>query len=307
MTTSLRQFGPLRFEVTAPPGWSVVEDDDPLALPFLEPAGPPSGPCRIVELLVDSGDTSVDEAKEDGWHLEVETSGWRLERDSYGSTRWSLPDPSGGTLWTAVVQDQRIRVSVGPRLLDRDQRTIANPLRYPLDQILAIHLLGDLGSFVVHGAGWARDGQALVAAGVSGAGKTTLSRLLASVDSELVGLSDDRVLLTHPLADATTAGWRVTGTPWAGEGRVACAAQAALAGMVLLEHADTLELVRLHPREAFARLVPAISVPWYDPDRSAVVLDLLGELLNDVPVELLRFRPEPAAARRVLEVLGRGD
>jgi hypothetical protein len=143
-------------------------------------------------------------------------------------------------------------------------------------------------------------------AGVSGAGKTTISRLLSETDPSLLGLSDDRIIVGRPLAPSTAHHqdeWWAWGTPWAGEGRVASSDGAPLAGLVLMEHHHAESLDALGRDEALRRILPAASVPWYDPALASRVLDTLGVFLSQVPAYLLRFRPNRDAAALLVELL----
>ena len=88
-------------------------------------------------------------------------------------------------------------------------------LSYPLDQVLAMYLLGSDG-FVLHAAGALVNGRGVVLSGVSRAGKTTFSRLALGRPG-WEPLSDDRVILTTgtPLACGAPPGpvrerWRQT-------------------------------------------------------------------------------------------------
>ncbi len=94
---------------------------------------------------------------------------------------------------------------------------------HPFEQIVIIPALARREGFLVHACGAVVDGKALVFAGHSGDGKTTLSRLLAEDGIEL--LSDERVAIV-----STGDGFVVHGTPWAGEGEVVSSACFSLEG-----------------------------------------------------------------------------
>ena len=242
--------------------------------------------------------------------MALATTGWKLETNNAGGARWTLPDRDGSFLWRATVTAGETRITAGPRLVDHDRRLVSTPLRYPLDQLLSIHTLAPLDGMVVHSAGWAHGGRAIVVAGVSGAGKTTVSRLMRAADGELLGLSDDRILVARPPGNLTPRtsnpgerGWRAWGTPWAGEGLVASSDSADLGAIGLLEHAGREPLKLLPKDEALRRILPTVSVPWYDPGRAAQVLETLGAMLAEVPAYLLRFRPNQGAASLLVQLL----
>jgi hypothetical protein len=178
-----------------------------------------------------------------------------------------------------------------------DQTVLTNPLRYPLDQILMMYLGASRRSVIIHAAGLHRAGVGVLFAGVSGAGKSTLTGLLAEVP-ELGHLSDDRVMVRR-----TSRGIRVYGTPWPGEAGVAANESARLGSVVLLRQADHHQLRRLEPREAFERLLPMVSILWYDADLATAALAWCDELLREVPAYELSFKRDEGVAETIEELL----
>jgi len=178
--------------------------------------------------------------------------------------------------------------------VDSPTRAIRCPLRYPVDQILAMYLLGARG-LVLHAAGMIVRGRAVVLAGVSGAGKTTLCRLAAGRPG-WEALSDDRIIVRLP--DGTREAC-AHGTPWPGEGRIAVNRSAPLARVIFLARGDKNDARSLPAREAAARLVPTASIPWYDEDRVGGSLEACERLLDRVPAALLAFRPDEGALEAV--------
>jgi hypothetical protein len=159
-----------------------------------------------------------------------------------------------------------------------------SPICYPLDQILLMCLLPLHRGVLVHSAGLCRDDRAVVFAGRSGGGKSTLSRLLAGTTGFL-RMSDDRMVLRH-----AGGALRAFGTPWAGTERVAANQSACLAGLAFLHQSPTTHLRRISAREALGQLLPVASVPWFDQDLTARCLAFCGEVLEEVPLYELHFR-----------------
>lgn len=293
-----RWFGPLRLKVEPPAGWTVAAPNDPLLRPFCAPPPAPSSPspAATVHLELHPGER----AERGVWEELVVTAGWVLHGQG-SSLRWTLPEQDGSWFWRVTIGPSGHLVEIGPRLVDEATRALIDPVSYPLDQIIAIHELGPLGGLLLHAAGFARDGRAVVAAGVSGAGKTTLSRLLRTHAPELLGLSDDRVIVAPTSAVGDSGDhWEAWGTPWAGEGRIAAAATAELGALVVLRHAQSETLTPLSPTAAFERLLPATSIPWYSPALADRALANLEDLVRAVPAWELAFRPLPEAAELVL-------
>jgi hypothetical protein len=113
-----------------------------------------------------------------------------------------------------------------------------SPFHYPQDQILLSLALAGRGA-IVHAAGAVIGGRGMLFAGPSGAGKTTLSRLLAAAGHEI--LSDDRVVVLRG-----RDGFTLHGTPWPGEGGFAAPGGVPLGASVFLLKGSESHLRRLH-------------------------------------------------------------
>jgi hypothetical protein len=127
------------------------------------------------------------------------------------------------------------------------------------------------------------NGRAVVVAGPSGEGKTTLA-CAASVLPGVTVLTDERVALRR-------AGrrWIADGTPWPGQGRFARAASAPVAGVFVLHKSDRVEASSLTPIRALAGLVRChFPAGWIGGE--AAQLEPLEALVRDVPCFRLRTR-----------------
>jgi hypothetical protein len=160
-----------------------------------------------------------------------------------------------------------------------------NPVRYPLDQFLMMYHLSKAQGVLVHAAGWELDGRAYLFPGKSGAGKSTLSYYLSSRENWR-GLSDDRILVR-----ISTQGIRCYGTPWPGEGKHALNSGAQLSSLFFLCHEKYNEIRRVASGEALKRLLPMISIPWYDRETCWHILKICEEILLQIPAYDLCFEP----------------
>lgn len=239
---------------------------------------PPS--CRV---LFDTGDS---------WALYADGDAYYLSLDPRG-------DPGEG-LWTARIARDLAHATVycTERTVRSTDRGIAlaNPVTYPLDQILLMLLLARRDGLLVHAAGVSVGGRGFLFAGRSGAGKSTLCRHLTGQDG-LEILSDDRMALRR--TDGAVAAY---GTPWPGDQGAALNQRVPLAGLLFLRHASADEVVELTRRDALARLLPVASIPWYDAESVAPALAFCEKLLARVPAYELRFAPGPRVARLVAEL-----
>ena len=190
---------------------------------------------------------------------------------------------------------REVQVRCAPRLLETAGGVtgIRSHFRYPLDQVLAMYLLGERG-LILHAAGLVRGGEALVFAGISGAGKSTVTRLANAWEGTLP-LSDDRIILR------VDDGYVVAhGTPWPGEADVAERRHARVGGLLFLEKGERNAVRTTRPRETLARLLPTVSLPWYDPPYLESGLRACDAIVRRLPAGVFTFRPETGAIR-VLE------
>ncbi|MDA2910072.1 hypothetical protein MYX04_03950 [Nitrospiraceae bacterium AH_259_D15_M11_P09] len=164
------------------------------------------------------------------------------------------------------------------------------PLEYPLDELLILQLLAQGRGVEVHACGVVNPtGQGYLFAGQSGAGKTTIARLWQKVEGVTV-LSDDRIILRNK--DGRL--W-MYGTPWHGEAGLSCSARAPLAGVYLLRHGSSTELIPQRHAEAVARLVACSFPPFYSSSGLDFMLSLFDQVVNTVPCQELRFVPDERA------------
>ena len=136
------------------------------------------------------------------------------------------------------------RAEWDPRTRHGWVRQSANP--YSIDGVLRIlHslFLAREGGFLVHAASAVRNGRAFLFAGVSGAGKTTLSRL-APPDAEVL---TDEISYVRPCE----SGYEAFGTPFAGElARIGANLRAPLAALYLLVQGPENRIEPVDPAEA---------------------------------------------------------
>lgn len=226
---------------------------------------------------------------------------WRLYRDEDGLILvWPLPQRQ--PLWRAHLicgPRPRVRVICNDELIDERQgrRVLQNPFVYPLDQLILTLLLPESDGLLLHAAAAQAGGRVIAFAGVSGAGKSTISRLLGT-SAGIERLTDDRTVLR--LAPGAV---RAYGTPWAGEEEIGFAGGDPLKALAFLEKGDRLEIEQLASEKGLERLLPVVSIHWFDRDRSQRTLDLCSRLLHQVPVYRLRFPRQLESAERLFELL----
>jgi hypothetical protein len=165
-------------------------------------------------------------------------------------------------------------------------RQSRNP--YAIDSVLRIvHtlILAKQGGFLVHAASAIRNGRAFLFAGVSGAGKTTISRLAPS----------DARLLTDEISYVRREGdeYWACGTPFAGElARVGENQSAPLSTLFLLEKGPENRIEPVAPSDAIRLLMRNILFFAEDAELVSLVFRSACELVERVPVRRLIFVPD---------------
>ena len=183
-----------------------------------------NSPGPHFEFDIDLYEPSESSPADEGLEVKIEAGEWLLKRGDFRA-RWN-PNASQG----------QIRQSCTP---------------YAIDCVLRIvHtlILARQGGFLVHAASAIRGGKAFLFAGVSGAGKTTISRLAPP----------DTTLLTDEISYVRREGNRylACGTPFAGElARVGENQSAPLSAVFLLEKGLRNRIEPIGPTEAIQRLL----------------------------------------------------
>lgn len=165
-------------------------------------------------------------------------------------------------------------------------RQTANP--YALDSVLRIlHslVLAARGGFLLHAASGICDGRAYLFSGVSGAGKTTISRL-APPEATLL---TDEISYVRPNAE----GYSAYGTPFSGELAKAGENTAApVAALFFLEQGPENRVDELPAAEAVRRLMRNILFFAEDSELVENLLATACDFVQKVPVRRLTFYPD---------------
>jgi len=153
---------------------------------------------------------------------------------------------------------------------------------FPSDQILLARLLPDRQACFLHAAGMAVNGQGLLFAGHSEAGKSTMVTMLRD-EGEI--LCDDRVIVRR-----WPEGFRVHGSWSHGDVAQVSAADVPLRAILFLEKSDTNCLELLEDRKEIVRRLPFFLIkPVVTADWWGKVLGLVETMAREVPVYRLRF------------------
>jgi hypothetical protein len=218
-----------------------------------------------IDLLEPSGEVPADE----------DAQVWRQ------AGRWLLRRGDFLAHWDPGTRQGRIRQSCNP---------------YAVDSVLRIvHslILAGQGGFLVHAASAIRGGRAFLFAGISGAGKTTISRL---APSDVTLLTDE---ISYVRSDGN--GYRACGTPFAGElAKVGENESAPVSRLFLLEKGTENRIEAIPAPEAARLLLKNILFFAEDAELVELVFQSACEFVERVPVRRLTFAPD----QRVWEMIG---
>ncbi len=167
------------------------------------------------------------------------------------------------------------------------QKSVFELFRRFIDQFLIINLLSKRNGFLLHASGVVREGKGLCFIGPSGAGKSTLLKLFGKKVERKYLLNDDRLAL-RSYGEA----WRVFGTPWYGESRVACPNDADCAALFFIRHSGHNYLRKLSANEACRQLMAQGLIPLWDEGATSRVLDSFQGLIQKIPAFELGFLPD---------------
>jgi len=174
-------------------------------------------------------------------------------------------------------------------------RQNANP--YSLDSVLRIlHslILAKRGGFLLHAASAICDGRAFLFSGVSGAGKTTMTRL-ATRDVTLLTdeISYIRPESNRPEVQPESTVYRAFGTPFAGElAKAGENTSAPIAALFFLEKGPDNRIDDLTSTEAVRRLMRNILFFAEDPALVEELLATACAFVASLPIRRLTFYPE---------------
>jgi hypothetical protein len=144
------------------------------------------------------------------------------------------------------------------------------------------------------------DGPGVLCPGRSGAGKTTLARLLRDNAPAIDLLTDDRAIVT--LEDGLTL-W---GSQWPGAARVAASGGAPLAAVMFIRHGNSVALRDVPSGgEVPVAYVASLSMPLWEPARCGRALELVDAIVSGTIVVEATYPPTADAARRVTRELAR--
>ena len=200
---------------------------------------------------------------------------------SQSNGRWQLTRGDFRAEWEPAKRRGRIKQSSNPYSIDSVLR------------ILHTLILARRGGLLLHSASAIRNGKAFLFAGVSGAGKTTISRLAPP----------DATLLTDEISYVrkTDRGYFAFGTPFTGElAKVGENVSAPVEALYLLAQGPGNRIDPVSPAEAGRLLLGNVLFFAQDPELVRTAFHSALDLSANVAVRRLTFFPD----ERVWELIG---
>lgn len=194
------------------------------------------------------------------------------------------PREDDTTFWRAAIFNQEHTIG---QIYNPDKSYFLNGelqslTLFPSDQIIFARLLADRQGCYLHASGMIIESQGLLFVGHSGAGKSTIVKMLMD-KGEL--LCDDRMIVRR-----WPHGFKVHGTWSHGEIPIVSSASAPLRAILLLEKASENRLVPVDDRSEIIRTLPFYVIkPLVTSDWWEKTLDLIGQIAREIPVYRLQF------------------
>lgn len=210
-----------------------------------------------IELLPEDGPVT----DEPELHISHGSAGWRLMRGDFHAN------------WDETRGQGKIIQTLSPYAIDSVLRIVHSLIQAPQ------------GGFLLHGASAIRNGRAFLFSGLSGAGKTTISRLAPP----------DATLLTDEISYIRRGGegYEACGTPFAGElARVGANCRAPVAHLFFLTQGPENRIDSISTSETLRMLLRNILFFADDSKLVEMVFRSACEFLGCVPASRLTFLPD---------------
>jgi hypothetical protein len=152
--------------------------------------------------------------------------------------------------------------------------------------------------FIAHSCAFTLpNGIGVLCPGVSGAGKTTLARLLRDAMPDCEVLTDDRAIVT--LDDRL----KVWGSPWPGAAGIATPGGAPLGVILFIRREPAMSVRAVRSADAFRRVVNTLSMPLWEPARCGRALDIVHAIVTRPVVVEAAYAPTSDAVRGLYDAL----
>lgn len=171
----------------------------------------------------------------------------------------------------------------------------------PLVEILFRNRLLFNNGLVLHASAVEYEGKGIIFSAPSETGKTTQARLWCENKGAKL-INNDR-----PAVRVLDKEVYVYGSPWSGLPSECNNNSAKLSAIVMLEQDSENSIHNLNMQEAISRLMPRCFLPYYDRNLMNIAIGNLEMLLGNIPVYLLKCRPDKEAVELVYKTIWRDN
>jgi len=158
-----------------------------------------------------------------------------------------------------------------------------------MGQLIVISTLHRYQGLLLHSSGIILNGEGIIFSGISGVGKTTLTKLWQARDG-ITTLSDDRLIVRREKGR-----YFIYGTPWPGEGKAVSSMRAPLREIMFLTKAEQNEVVPLNRKESFRQIITQCFPALWDRENIDFSLGFCRDFVRDIPCFEFGFVPDESA------------
>jgi len=165
-----------------------------------------------------------------------------------------------------------------------------DPLEYPLDGLVLYYLTAIHGDIMIHASGVNYSGSGYLFSGVSGRGKTTMSKLWQEAGAKVI--HDDRLILRN-----TEKGSRMFNTPVYANDEPR---ESPVNKIFLIEHGSRNEIIPVSGASAISMVMANCIQHNWDQEIIAGLVGSVSSLCREVEVIRLPFRPDRSIIDEIL-------
>lgn len=222
----------------------------------------------------------------------ISPTGQDLIQTYYIEPRWVLCETRGGArgaVASCVCTPDFSKIYSAVNL--EDYYYIPKKLNWFLRTLPMRAIFQQFGTLFFHAAQIAVKETGILFTAPSGTGKTTQAKLWETYHGAR------RICADRTLVRRLPEGWRTFGYPLDGSEPICSEEEHALGAVVLLRQGQQNQVVRLNGRHAIAALMPQMVIDGWSAEAKAREIELLANLLEEIPVYQLTCTPDEMAVR----------